>query len=595
MVAESGPEEEVARHRLSSSNERVEEATPLVRGPAKTYQASVTSLGANYSNQPSFLASILDAPYALHGWFQMLVNEYGYKLLILLFASQHVMKGVVSGMTGQSSLFLFKSYNVAGPQMQIFSGVVALPWALKPIIGMISDLCPIRGLNKAPYILLSSLFGVAAFVFIGLGTNRIPVEGTVMAMFFISLQASTCDLLTEAKYAEQLNAKPQYGPDLMTFVWGGINCGGIVALLGIGWLISTYGARTAYMVAVFPASFILYPTLKNYMQERPRFPEETERARAQMLEQREAFFLCVLMLFATLLLMAIGMTTKDSRTHLYGALFVMFMVLASFTLVLRPVIAKINAFFLIQTSLSVAIGGSTFYFYTDTPKQYPDGPHFSIEFFTTVLGLVGSLFSLVGLGLYNRYMKEWSYQTLLLMSNLLISVLSLGDILIYTRYNLKMGIPDHVFVLGSSVTGTIIQQWQWMPGVVMLSQLCPKGMEATMYALLAGCHNLGGTLSQYLGAFILEELNIKPAGHDNEGAQFDNLWIASFIGTALPALTLILVPFMIPKARQTDKLLEDHDRSATVGSLWKRWTQNDVNVSGEAGPESENFRDHARL
>jgi hypothetical protein len=277
------------------------------------------------------------------------------------------------------------------------------------------------------------------------------------------------------------------------------------------------------------------------------------------------------MLISTVFLSIIGMAFESSAAHFWGALFVMFVVLAAFSIALRPTIAKINAFFLVQTSLGIGIGGATFYFYTDTPEQYPNGPHFSVQFFTTVLGLVTSLFSLAGLLIYNKYMKDWNYRTLLMVSNLLISILSFLDIIMFTRMNVKMGIPDTVFVLGSSVSGTVISQWQWMPGVVLLSQMCPKGMEATMYALLAGCHNLGNTLSEYLGAYILEILGVNPAGLDNEGAQFDNLWVASLIATILPTLTLVLIPYLIPDKLQTDKLLDEDDRSATAGSLWNKW------------------------
>jgi len=64
--------------------------------------------------------------------------------------------------------------------------------------------------------------------------------------------------------------------------------------------------------------------------------------------------------------------------------------------------------------------------------------------------------------------------------------------MVYTRANKTyFGIPDHLFVLGGAVLNSIFHQWMWIPGVVLLSQLCPKGVEATMYALLAGCHNVG--------------------------------------------------------------------------------------------------------
>eukprot|EP00959_Pyramimonas_sp_CCMP1952_P431962 9046278-Pyramimonas_sp.AAC.1 len=63
----------------------------------------------------------------------------------------------------------------------------------------------------------------------------------------------------------------------------------------------------------------------------------------------------------------------------------------------------------------------------------------------------------------------------------------------FARVNVWLGIPDKALVLGLSTFEEILEQWQWMPQVVILAKLCPKGMEATMYALLAGCHNLGFT------------------------------------------------------------------------------------------------------
>merc|ERR1719261_1717319 len=76
------------------------------------------------------------------------------------------------------------------------------------------------------------------------------------------------------------------------------------------------------------------------------------------------------------------------------------------------------------------------------------------------------------------------------MTNVVLSILSMADVVMLSRLNVRLGIPDDMMVVGGSVLQTVVGQWMWMPGVVILSQLCPKGMEATMYALLAGCHNL---------------------------------------------------------------------------------------------------------
>merc|ERR1712176_87829 len=130
--------------------------------------------------------------------------------------------------------------------------------------------------------------------------------------------------------------------------------------------------------------------------------------------------------------------------------------LVAFSITLNPLIAKVNAFFLIQTSLAVSTGGATFYFFTDTPEQYPEGPHFSLEFFISVLGLISSACSLLGISMYSRYMQGWTYRRLLWLTNSCAFGLSIFDVVVFTRLNISLGIPDKAFVLGTSVCQTII-------------------------------------------------------------------------------------------------------------------------------------------
>jgi len=189
---------------------------------------------------------------------------------------------------------------------------------------------------------------------------------------------------------------------------------------------------------------------------------------------------------------------------------------------------------------------------------------------------------LVGIYYYQRYTQNWRYRSLLVMSNVLPALLSLADIVLFTRLNRRLGIPDQAFVLGKEGSWAVIDKWRWMPGVVINSHLCPKGMEATMYALLAGCHNLGNRIASNAGALVLQRLGSSPSGQFNETKEFDSLWIASLLATILPLCTIVLLPYLIPDARQTDKLLDEEDRDATAGSLWKRWTARPVAVECKA-------------
>merc|ERR1719469_1362047 len=333
-----------------------------------------------------------------------------------------------------------------------------------------------------------------------------------------------------------------------------------------------FGTKSVYAIALLPMAFILIPVSRNYLEEHQQTSEEISEARQKMFEQKEACFLCILMFIGTLVLTVLGIKYESVYVNCAASVTIAVIMLVAFSVLLRPVIAKVNAFFLLQTALGFSIGGASFYFYTDSPEKYAAGPHFSMEFFTSVLGTVGSVFSLVGIYTYQRYMRAWKYSYLLLMTNLVLSALSVLDVIMLMRLNVRWGISDHVFVMGASVFQTIIGQWMWMPGVVILSQLCPKGMEATMYALLAGCHNLGNTIASNTGALVLQHLGCTPSGALNEGHKFDNLWIGALFSTLLPLLTLLLLPLLIPDAKQTDKLLGEDDRDATTGSLWRQWT-----------------------
>jgi len=505
-------------------------------------------------------------------WLSILRQQYGTNLLLLLFASQHMLKGIVQQFQAASVMWLFRDYSISGPRMQVYMSISCSAWALKPIIGMVSDLMPIKGYHKAPYVIITSLIGVTCCAMIGFSTREsMSVLAVVFCLFGMSLQASTCDLLSEAKYSEHLAVKPTFGPDLLTYVWGGISAGNMIAISLVGTLIQTMGPRSVFLACLVPASAIIYPTMMNYFEERKVTLADKEKMRKQFANQQEVLWLGILMCMCTVVLTFMGATSQSHRNTFLTAVAVLFILLPSFHAVLRPEIAKVNTFFVLQAALGIGINGATFYFYTDKAEQFPEGPHFSAWFFTTTLGLVSASMSFFGLATYNKYMKEWSYRGLLLFCNTVVTLLSLLDVVMYTRLNIWLGIPDVAFVLGSSVSTIVIRQWQWMPGMVVMSQLCPQGMEATMFALLAGCANIGNTIADYIGAYVLEVLHVHPTGAIGETAQFQNLWKASCIATMLPAVTILMIPYLIPQAKQTDKLLLANPGSATAGSPLSKW------------------------
>lgn len=507
----------------------------------------------------------------LVGMFVSLNSAYGWKLLAMLIFAQWIMKGFVWGFALSSMDFLLREYAVTGPKMQVYKAVAMLPWTMKPLFGLMSDALPIHGYRKAPYIIIVSVIAIAAHSAIGFSTEgTFPVRIVVLCLVLGCLQVSVVDLLSEARYAEEMRRRPEFGPDLMTFVWGGITAGSLIATGCVGFAIEHLGPSRVYALIAIPAGFIVLPTVLNWLEEERMGPEQVAEHRAKIARQRELLTLVLVTGCVSLTLVFVGLVQDSVWMNLGTALSLSAIVLVGFLLLLRPVISLMNCFFFVQTCCALDISGATFYFFTDTPEEYPAGPHFSKIFFASVIGVSVALLNLLGMGIYNRYMKTWRYHSLLIFANLLQCGISLLGLLVYARINVRWGISDRLFVLATSGAGGMVHTWMWLPGIVLMSHLCPKGVEATMYALLAGCHNLGMSVAAYSGAALLQVLGVNPSGQPQEQAQFDNLWIAAVVSAILPVLTLAMLPWMIPNAMQTERLL-DEDVSAVAGSPWQRF------------------------
>mmetsp|Transcript_20799 Transcript_20799/g.58592 ORF Transcript_20799/g.58592 Transcript_20799/m.58592 type:complete len:563 (+) Transcript_20799:194-1882(+) len=527
----------------------------------------------SHSDETDFLVFKDHGLRGLIGWLTGLQHSVGHKLLVLLVAVQHILKGAGCTLAWKSTSYLYKQYHLPAQQVQILNAVVGLPWVLKPIVGLASDVCPIKGYRKAPYMAVASIIGVGACLVIGLLPSVwMPVHVLVGCLFLFQNQVTTTDLLTEALWAERLQAIPSLGPDLLTFVFAGSQVSCIVAVVASGFLIEYMGAQAVFIcIAVLACSPIL-PLSLGYTEESLLTTEAVAALRQKFMKHKEACALAVVMLACAVCICITAMVSCDPTVNAAVSCLAAAVVLVTFSLVLSPVIAKFAAFSLIQTSMSLSVAGPAFYFLTDTPEEYPEGPHFSTVFFNTVLGAVGGICSLLGFYTYHTFSAKITYRSLLVSANVALSLLHLCDVLLFSRVNLRIGLADHVFVIGGAVLGPVISQWHWMPQVGLFSSLCPKDMEATMFALIVGCHNLGVSVASSAGGMLLQALGCNPHGAPGDGEQLRRLWIASGISSLLPLLSVLLLFWLVPDGRQGERP-QGEGLDATAGSPWRRLAQ----------------------
>jgi len=511
----------------------------------------------------------------LYPWVCSLGDCYGYNLLWMLFFSQFLLKSFCGHFTGAASSFVFRSFNVSGPQLQVYVALSSLPWALKPVLGVLSDRFPILGFKKKYYLLISSLAGIMGFCVMGV-TPGLTLHAVVAAMMLIETQLSSCDLLMEAKCAEKMIEKPERGPDLIAFLHGGSAVAGLVASACVGIVIDHLGPWAAYAICLPLACCIVVPTLMNCLEEEPCTGSEANNAHtgqrhgATNVTANYELVVISMLICVVCAVVAFAGFAFSPRDKFLLSVVLTSVVISMLVLLLRPEIGPIMAFMFARAALHPSTAGASFYFFTDTEAQYRAGPHFSTFFYTTGMGLMHGVCTLLGVWTYARFISGWRYRRIMVATSLCSAAASFAQILVFSRWNLVLGIPDRAFMLGESFIHSVLGQWMWIPATVLMSQCCPQGSEATMYALLAGTINLGYTLSSFNGAYLLSVLEITPTGVDGEEAQFDNLWKASLFSTFMALLTIVGMPLFIPDIPPAVRLLAEGDASATAGSPWER-------------------------
>jgi len=519
----------------------------------------------------TFVASLTSGPTQFVAWVRMLSDLYNIRLVVALIASQLVLKGFVMGYSLGGFDWLMSARNVPGPTMQIYSAIGMLPFAMKPLIGMLSDAFPIFGYSKNPYIFLTTIVGLWGLMTIASsGTVTMNVKMLVIGLFCIMMMVSSADVLTEAKYAERIRSFPDKGPDFITLVWLMVACGGLMATLTLGWVLEWVEPHWVYGICVIPAALTLVPVLLNYLDEKKLTAEEVVAVRKFYFAQSELVVLVVLVGGASILIMVTGLTQHSVWVNLAVGLSCAVVVGSAFMLLTTPMIGKMVCFGIIQHLCAFNTMGAVFYFFTNGPEQYPEGPHFTPMFLITIVGVVGSCFSLVGFSVFNLCMKHWRYHSVFFTTNFMYCCGHALAAVQFSRWNLRLGISDEAFAVSYAVIQSITTSMLFLPGIVLLTQLCPKNVEATMYALLAGTSNLGTQIGGAVGAAVLTYLGVTPRGAAGETDKFENLWIAALVSSFAPLITLAILPWMIPNALQTERLMDDKG-SAVDNSPWRRF------------------------
>ncbi len=406
---------------------------------------------------------------------------FGYKPSLELTAI--LMVYFVQGILGLSrlavSFFLKDELALSPAQVSAFMGIAALPWMIKPLFGFISDGLPIFGYRRRPYLVLSGLLGMVAWLL--LATVVQNAWSATAAIALSSLSVAFSDVIVDSLVVERARQESLASSgSLQSICWGASALGGLITAYFSGALLEHFTTRTVFgITAIFPLLVSLVAWW--ITEERTEHRQDWATVRGQIGQLKAAITQKSIWLPTAFVFLWQATPTADA------------------------------AFFFFSTN---ELG-------------------FQPEFLGRVR-LVTSLASLVGIWLFQRFLRAVPFRVIFGWTMVISAVLGMTTLLLVTHTNRAIGIDDRWFSLGDSLILTVMGQIAYMPVLVLAARLCPPGVEATLFALLMSVSNLASLVSYELGALLMQWLGITETN-------FAQLWLLVII-TNLS--TLLPLPFL---------------------------------------------------
>jgi MFS family permease len=408
----------------------------------------------------------------------------GKDLTRILIPFVYFIAGATS-LAGVATTFYYKDdLGLTVPQVGLLGSIYVIPWSIKPIYGLLSDRQPLWGLRRRPYLFLAGLLG--ALGYFSMATWVQGFYGAMAAVFISAMGFALADVIVDGIVAEMSRTQTVAGK-LQSICRAALLTGALIFAPLSGKLVGLIGARNVFFVTgILPlctAAFALFM--------------------AEELSLIDQF--------------SLSETWRKFKTAL------------------NPAIIW-SALFLFVWRATPSSGGAFNFFLIDEL-------HFSPEFFGW-LSFLSHGMGIIGVLAFRKFLLSVSLKKLFFWVMVLSVLLSLPSIaLVYGWYEyLKMS--PAAFAVADTLISAPLTEIGFLPIMVLIARVCPRGIEATMFAVLASLANIGLAVSDLGGSALTALFDVRQSAHAL-GANYVHLdkvlWIA-ILSSFLPWPLLRFLP-----------------------------------------------------
>jgi MFS family permease len=402
---------------------------------------------------------------------------------------------------------------------------LGLPWSMKMVAGVASDVYPIRGSRRGAYLLLGALCSAVGYAALA---SSVRTRGSYLAFsVLIAVGFMVQDVVADALSVEIAENDQEIGQiqtlGRMALLMGGISVG---YLSGV--LTGSIGSRGTFAVAI--ALPIIVAATVPFIRVRRSTGETVtppSSAAGPLGGGKARVVLLVGLGYA-----ALGATLEGLGLS-YSREIVLVVSAALIVLLLHRV----------GISHGVAVAGIVIFLFRATPTVGQGYSYWAIDrlgFDQKFLGLlaqVSAVLSLAGLLLFRKAIVKRPVSFTLFWVMLAGAVLYLPTIGLFYGLHERLGISARTLAFIDTTISAPLAQLAMVPMLILMAKTAPRGAEATMFAIMASLMNLALSASQLFTEYLNDAFAVTQADYSNLG----RLMVTVGLVGLLPLLVLPLL------------------------------------------------------
>ena len=400
---------------------------------------------------------------------------------------------------------------------------LGLPWSMKMVVGVASDIRPIFGSRRAAYLIVGALCSLAGYA--ALATVVHTKSAYLLATLLVGIGFMVQDVVADALSVEVARSDEEIG-QIQTLGRMAMLVGGIVVGLPSGWLAAWLGPRGVFACAMVLPILVALGVL--FLPRWRDAPAVVARKAGGVLSGGRA---------QLVLLVGLGYAA-------FGAALELLAVPAAQEIVLL-VSAVLVSFLLVRMGVTrgVLIAAIVIFIFRATPSVGQGYSYWAIdglgfdERFLGVLAQVSSVLGLMGLLVFRRTIVKRPVSFTLLWVIVAGTILYLPNIGLFYGVHEWLGISARAFALIDTTISAPLNQLAMVPMLVLIAKTAPSGGEATMFAIMASLMNLALSASQLFTRYLNDAFAVTQADYSNLG----RLMIVVGVMGLVPLLALPLL------------------------------------------------------